>query len=159
MFHWLCSSIFPCSFVRHVMVTWTLSFTVSYFHFHLQNMQKMRKQSKHSTPGSTVPLAMFPVVFCQITKFDSGYVCFDHRNNKLIDIFKFEIVHVWFEVVLNIWSRADWRIEMGFAVFYPKQHKITALAKVFVSIDTIVVYLIRKLAQGRRHLAKSTWSS
>ena len=117
MFHWLCSSIFPCSFVRHVMVTWTLSFTVSYFHFHLQNMQKMHKQWKHSTPGSAVPLAMFPVVFCQITKFDSGYVCFDHRNNKLIDIFKFEIVHVWFEVVLNIWSRADWRIEMGFAVF------------------------------------------
>ena len=43
--------------------------------------------------------------------------------------------------------------------FYPKQHKITALAKVFVSIDMIVLYLILKLAQGRRHLAKSTWSS
>ena len=60
----------------------------------MQNMKKMQKQSKHSTPGSAVPLAMFPVVFCQITKFDSGYVCFDHRNDKLIDIFKFKIVHV-----------------------------------------------------------------
>ena len=68
----------------------------------MQNMQNMQKQSKHSTPGSAVPYAMFPVVFCQITKFNSGYVCFDHRNNKLIDIFKVEIVHVEFEVVLNI---------------------------------------------------------
>ena len=68
----------------------------------MQNMQKMQKQSKHSTPGSAVPYAIFPVVFCQITKFDSGYVCFDHRNKKIIDIFKFEIVHVWFEIVSNI---------------------------------------------------------